>query len=189
MQTILRRITPPVIFLIPCFIPILASGQMPAELPSEIGIGLHLGAMFTADEEIYFGEGTDLYPEIALYRRYGLWSIGGTVGLIWRELTRYGVFTGVVYSEEEILIFPVMARLDIHPFARVGSATPFIGVGGGYYLAVEGQSSRPAFALRVGADVAVSDSGTLRFEIRSERTLGDPQLGGIMVTAGGYLTF
>ena len=163
-------------------------GWANAESRPGTGIGLNIGAMFVTDEDVYFGEGTDLYPEVTVYREHSILRVGATAGVIWREYYTYNVITEFRYFEEEILIFPVMGRLDIRPFARMGSSSPFIGIGAGYYAALKGPQSQPALALRVGWDISYRLS-TIMLEIRAERTLDEPQLGGIMATIGGYFKF
>ena len=159
------------------------------QAPAKSGVGIHLGAMFASDDQVYFGRGNDIYAEVVVNRKSARWSISTTAGFAWREYTEYSLITGIVYDEQEILIFPLMVRVDFYLSRQHRSFNPFIGIGGGYYLAVQGPSSAPAFAVRVGGDIPVSDRWFMRAEIRTERTLDEPQLGGVMATIGGYVNF
>jgi len=131
-------------------------GLANAKSESGIGGGLNIGVMVAEDEDVYLGLGTDLYPELSLNLEESALRIGATAGLIWRKEETFfsSSLFGSSFEEREILIFPVMGRLDIRPLALLDSdISPFFGIGAGYYAASKGPQGQPAVALRAGIDI------------------------------------
>ena len=154
-----------------------------ADSKSSTGIGLNLGAIVQSDEDVFFGTRTDLYPEMTIYYENSNLRVGGTVGLIWRQLSvHYISYSDLGFVKETITIAPIMARCDVR------LSPIFLGVGAGYYASLEdGPPSQPAVALRFGADIISNSNITIMLDVRYEHTFDEPQLGGTIATVGGYI--
>ena len=153
-----------------------------ADSKSSTGIGLNLGAIVQSDENVFFGTRTDLYPEMTIYHENSNLRVGGTVGLIWRQLSVHYIYSDLGFVKETITIAPIMARCDVR------LSPIFLGVGAGYYASLEdGPPSQPAVALRFGADIVSNSNITIMLDVRYEHTFDEPQLGGTIATVGGYI--
>jgi len=157
---------------------------------SAIGIEGNIGFMVAFDEDSYWGEGVDLYPEVGLWIEVPYLRIGSTLGIIYRQLeySSWGVYGSYGY-EENIVVLPVVARLDFRPFSESDLlVSPYLGGGIGTYLAVDGpHESSIAVSARAGLEILV-DYATIFGDIRIEPTIGsDSQLGGVMITSGAIL--
>jgi len=161
-----------------------------SKAPSGIGGGGNLGLMVALDDDSYYGLGTDLYPEIGLWIELPFVRAGGTLGLIWRKKELlYSSGFGSYEEEETILIFPVIARLDIRPLSETDLIIgPFVGGGIGTYIVADGpHETSVSISTRVGLEIP-TDYFTAIAELRFEPTFGgSSQLGGVMANFGMIL--
>lgn len=183
---------------------VLATLLAPAAPARAVGISMSAGAgvFVAADEVVYGGIGTDLYPEIGGDLEFSMVRLGLKVGAIYRKYEIAYDYDYYYSSHTYTMAFlPVQAELLLAPLAggkKLPTISPYIGGMAGVFVPVgDNDEVVPAFSLKAGADLnfePIFIYGDVRYTHASKDVQNsnpflqdhsvDSDFGGVMVICG-----
>lgn len=178
-----------------------AAGQTAGKKSSGTRMGISglagAGIFFATDDDYYFNEGTDLYPEIGLQLDVSLVRMGIKAAAIYRKYEAWGWYSDPYgyysyHDEYTIAFIPVQAEFLIAPLSAMmkSDITPYFGFMAGAFIPV-GDNDEVLFAPSIKAGMEFSLEplilyGDLRYTYAKDSNR-ELNAGGVMLVVGAGL--